>query len=131
MKIRSLLLAILSFQSLLAQTTQIPEKITQHVKSRVEEGFNPGISIAYIEDGEPVFFNYGKTEKNTGNLVDEHSVYEIGSISKVFTTILLADEVLKGRMQLSDPVSKYLPKTVKMPSKDGKNITLMDLATHS
>jgi D-alanyl-D-alanine-carboxypeptidase/D-alanyl-D-alanine-endopeptidase len=58
------------------------------------------------------------------------SVYEIGSISKVFTSLLLMDMVQHGEVKLDDPVSKYLPKTVHMPARNGKEITLLDLAMH-
>jgi D-alanyl-D-alanine-carboxypeptidase/D-alanyl-D-alanine-endopeptidase len=58
------------------------------------------------------------------------AVYEIGSITKVFTAVLLADMVERGEVALADPVAKYLPKTVKVPERGGKQITLLDLATH-
>ena len=58
------------------------------------------------------------------------SVYEIGSNSKVFTSLLLMDMVQRGEVKLDDPVSKYLPKTVHMPARNGKEITLLDLAMH-
>jgi CubicO group peptidase (beta-lactamase class C family) len=58
------------------------------------------------------------------------SLYEIGSISKVFTSLLLMDMVQRGEVKLDDPVSKYLPKTVHMPERNGKEITLLDLAMH-
>jgi D-alanyl-D-alanine-carboxypeptidase/D-alanyl-D-alanine-endopeptidase len=58
------------------------------------------------------------------------AVYEIGSITKVFTAVLLADMVERGEVALEDPVAKYLPKTVKVPERGGKQITLLDLVTH-
>ena len=61
---------------------------------------------------------------------DGDTVFEIGSISKVFTSLLLADMVVKGEVTLSDPISKYLPATVHVPTRNGKQITLLDLATH-
>jgi CubicO group peptidase (beta-lactamase class C family) len=58
-------------------------------------------------------------------------VFEIGSITKVFTASLLADMVAKGEVRLDDPVAKYLPTSVRVPSHNGKQITLIDLATQS
>lgn len=63
--------------------------------------------------------------------LDGSSVFEIGSASKVFTCVALADMVKKGEVKLEDPVAKYLPKSVRMPSRGGKEITLADLATHT
>ncbi len=60
----------------------------------------------------------------------EEAVYEIGSITKVFTAVLLAEMVERGEVALADPVAKYLPKTVKVPERGGRQITLLDLATH-
>ena len=58
-------------------------------------------------------------------------VFEIGSITKVFTASLLADMVARREVRLDDPVAKYLPTTVRMPSRTGRQITLVDLATQS
>src|SRR4051812_23260465 len=63
--------------------------------------------------------------------VDGNSVFEIGSASKVFTCLALAEMVKKGEVKLEDPVAKYLPKSVRIPSRGGKEITLADLATHT
>lgn len=58
-------------------------------------------------------------------------VFEIGSITKVFTTAILADMVTRGQVHLDDPVAQLLPATVKVPSRNGRRITLLDLATQS
>lgn len=71
-------------------------------------------------------YNDKKNSKPNGN-----TIYEIGSISKVFTTLLLADMVQKKQVNLDDPISKYLPASVKVPVIKGKPITLLHLATHS
>jgi D-alanyl-D-alanine-carboxypeptidase/D-alanyl-D-alanine-endopeptidase len=126
-----ILLILASFQFNHAQDIEIPTDIKEHIKARVDEGINPSISLAYLQDDKVAYFNYGSTALKEGEAVDEHTVYEIGSISKVFTTILLADEVLKERMKLSDPISNYLPESVTVPSRNGKQITLKDLATHT
>ena len=89
-----LALSFLAFSSI--SFAQVSEEVKKNIKERVETGNNVSITVGFI-DGEKVdFFSYGKTSLENGTLVNENSVYEIGSISKVFTTILLADEVLKG-----------------------------------
>ncbi len=52
-------------------------------------------------------------------------------MTKVFTSLVLADMVQRGEVALSDPASKYLPKTVQMPTRNEREITLLDLATHT
>lgn len=63
--------------------------------------------------------------------LDGNTVFEIGSITKVFTASVLADMVAKGEVRLDDPVAKFLPASVRVPSRNGTQITLIDLATQS
>src|SRR5438093_1240971 len=76
-------------------------------------------------------FNAGKLDNGTDREVNGDTVFFIGSASKTFTTLLLEDMVERGKMKLDDPVAKYLPKFVNMPTRGGKEITLLDLATHT
>lgn len=63
--------------------------------------------------------------------VDSTGVFEIGSITKVFTTSILEDMVERGEVKLDDPVAKYLPRSVRVPARGERQITLLDLATQS
>jgi CubicO group peptidase (beta-lactamase class C family) len=74
---------------------------------------------------------YGRSDSADDRPLDGDTVFEIGSITKVFTALLLADMTVKGEVALDDPVAKYLPATVTVPSRNGKQITLLDLATYS
>jgi CubicO group peptidase (beta-lactamase class C family) len=58
------------------------------------------------------------------------TIFEIGSITKVFTALLLADMVQRGEVALTDPVAKYLPAAMRVPERGGRQITLEDLAMH-
>jgi CubicO group peptidase (beta-lactamase class C family) len=109
----------------------ISQTVKEHIKARVDNGLNMSIAVGLIDSDNVEFYNYGKSALENGFDVDEHSVYEIGSITKVFTSILLAEKVLQGDMKLSDPIAKYLPNNVKVPSRNSREITLKDLATHS
>jgi len=62
--------------------------------------------------------------------VKPDSLFQIGSVTKVFTALLLADMAQRGEVALGDPVSKYLPEGVKVPQRGPRPITLEDLATH-
>jgi serine-type D-Ala-D-Ala carboxypeptidase/endopeptidase len=89
-----------------------------------------GIVVGVIDPAGRRVVAYGKTAKD-GKPVDADTVFEIGSVTKVFTSLLLADMVRRGEAALTDPVSKYLPPNVKMAERGGKKITLIDLATHT
>lgn len=60
---------------------------------------------------------------------DGATLFEIGSISKVFTALILADMANKGEVALDDPAEKYLPEGARMPER-GRKITLRDLSMH-
>ena len=59
---------------------------------------------------------------------DGDTLFEIGSVTKVFTALLLADMALDGTVALDDPVAKYLPEGATMPTRSGKDITLRQLS---
>jgi CubicO group peptidase (beta-lactamase class C family) len=74
---------------------------------------------------------YGALDAGDPRRVDGDTLFEIGSISKTFIALALQDMALKGEVALDDPVAKYLPPDVKVPSRNGKPITLRQLATHT
>jgi len=76
-------------------------------------------------------FSAGKLDNGTDRDVNGDTVFFIGSVSKTFTALLLQDAVEREEMKLDDPVAKYLPTSIKMPTHGGKEITLLDLATHA
>jgi serine-type D-Ala-D-Ala carboxypeptidase/endopeptidase len=90
-----------------------------------------GIVVGVIEPAGRRVVAYGNLDAKGNRPVDGDTIFEIGSATKVFTSLLLADAVQRGEVALSDPVSKYLPGNVKMPERDGRKITLQDLATHT
>jgi serine-type D-Ala-D-Ala carboxypeptidase/endopeptidase len=90
-----------------------------------------GIVVGVIEPGgRRRIVSYGSVDKG-GAPVNGETIFEIGSVTKVFTSLLLADMAQRGEVRLDDPVAKYLPAAVKMPERGGKQITLVDLATHT
>lgn len=98
------------------------------VAERVSSGRAVGLVVATLERGRTKVFTAG--ESGTGGVaLDVNTVFEIGSITKVFTSALLADMAARGEVRLEDPIAKYLPASVRVPTRDGKEITLLDLST--
>ena len=96
----------------------------------VEDGATPGIVLGILEaDGSTRILHAGSAGPGTRPL-GPRTVFEIGSINKTFTGTILADMVARGEVKLDDPVQKYLPAGVTVPSRNGRQITLLDLATH-
>jgi CubicO group peptidase (beta-lactamase class C family) len=107
---------------------------TDSIKTFLHDNFdhkNVGMVIGIVDERGNRFFSAGSMDNGTDQEPNGETVFEIGSVSKTFTTLLLQDMVERKDMALDDPVSKYLPETVKMPAYNGKEITLLDLATHT
>jgi serine-type D-Ala-D-Ala carboxypeptidase/endopeptidase len=108
------------------------DKLESALKTHVTaETKGVGLFVGVINGSQREFISVGRPDKTSTRTLDENSLYEIGSISKTFTGILLADMVLKGEVKLDDSAAKYLPKGITLPTRDGKQITLLNLATHS
>jgi D-alanyl-D-alanine-carboxypeptidase/D-alanyl-D-alanine-endopeptidase len=90
-----------------------------------------GIVIGVIGPEGRRVIAYGNLEKGDPRPLNGDTVFEIGSETKVFTSLLLADMVQRGQVKMDDPAQQYLPATVKMPERNGRAITLVDLATHT
>jgi serine-type D-Ala-D-Ala carboxypeptidase/endopeptidase len=102
--------------------------VDQLVQPAIDSGTAAGIVVAVIEGGKTQVFGYGKGAG--GRVPDATSVFEIGSVTKTFTTTALAEMVQRKMVALEDPVRKYLPPDAVPPGKDGdKEIRLIDLAT--
>src|SRR5262249_5694080 len=77
--------------------------------------------------------SFGLADRRNFQAATVHTLYRIGSITKVFTTTLLAMLRDRGAVRLDDPVANYLPSEVKLPTdpRGAPAITLRHLATHS
>ncbi len=87
-----------------------------------------GMIAVVVDDGGAHTTTYGGSGA-AGVALDRDTVFEIGSITKVMTALLLADMVARGEVAFDDPVAKYLPPSVTLHER-GRPITLLDLATH-
>ena len=107
-------------------------EIRQILVNRIDvEQRGVGIVVGVVDAHGRRIVAYGKSERSDPRPLDAQTIFEIGSMTKVFTSLLLADMVQKGEVKLDNPVAKYLPATVTMPQRGGKQITLVDLATHT
>jgi D-alanyl-D-alanine-carboxypeptidase/D-alanyl-D-alanine-endopeptidase len=90
-----------------------------------------GIIAGVIDAKGRRIITHGSLAAGDTRPLDGETVFEIGSITKVFTALLLADMVRRNEVALSDPVTKYLPAEAKIPERNGRAITLEDLASHT
>jgi CubicO group peptidase (beta-lactamase class C family) len=109
----------------------LQEKIDPWAQPMIDDGIAVGLVVGILRDGEQQIIAYGETEKDSGKKPTGQTVYEIGSATKAFTGVLLADMVRRGEVKLEDPLQKILPANVKAPVADDKPITLEHVATHA
>jgi CubicO group peptidase (beta-lactamase class C family) len=128
----SIILLFSSVTKTYAQSEPDDAFVRNILQERVDKSRrNVGIVVGLVSSKGTRVISYGRPALDSRAELNGDTVFEIGSITKVFTSILLADMVARGEVSLNDPVSKYLPKTVKVPARSGREITLLDLATHT
>ncbi|WP_316811054.1 serine hydrolase domain-containing protein [Pedobacter heparinus] len=102
------------------------------VRPYIQKGNTCGLVLALIHNGHVRKYSYGSVNKKVKQLPDaEYTIFEIGSITKTFTSLILAEEVVAGRMKLTDPINLYLPDSIPALSVQGTPITLQNLANHT
>jgi CubicO group peptidase (beta-lactamase class C family) len=122
--VRSFLTPFLCISLLLAKPIAVAQTVDEQeipkiLKDAVDSRRTVGIVVGIIDAGGSKVFSYGKTGKTDAD-VNGNSVFEIGSVSKTFTATLLADMAERAEVSLNDPITKYLPGTVKVPTRGGK-----------
>lgn len=103
----------------------LPDRVYKAAQERVEAGEYPVLVVGYVDGDKSEVDAFGKLVD--GKAPDANTVFEIGSITKTFTATLLALDAQSGDLKLDEPVAALLP-GFKIPTRDGKQISLLDLA---
>jgi len=115
-----------------AEHDALQELVSTQIRPLIEAEVIPGCAVGVWQDGEARFFGFGGTNADgTGDAPDEHTLYEIGSITKVFTATLLAEMAQTGEVSLDAPIASCYPEDHRVPQLDDKPILLWHLATHA
>jgi D-alanyl-D-alanine-carboxypeptidase/D-alanyl-D-alanine-endopeptidase len=93
-------------------------------------GRHVGVVVGVLRDGQIWVMGSGTAGPGGPSPPAANTIFEIGSVTKVFTATLLAAMVEDGLLGLDDPLQRYLPAGVDLPVR-GRPITLADLATHT
>ena len=89
-----------------------------------------GISIGFIDNEKEYFFNYGKISRKSDLKVNENTIYEIGSITKLFTANLIVQAQDEGKLKIDDFIDNYLPNEYVLSEKIKGKLKISDLASH-
>ena len=123
---RVLILLIIS-QSTYGQTAA--KKIDSICQSISKQNPEVGISVGFLDNGKEYFLNYGNLSRESKQPVNEKTIYEIGSITKLFTGNLIAQASIEGKLKVDDFIDGYLP-DYKLSKELQNKIKISDLASH-
>ena len=109
---------------------RIPESIKQNIRTRIDNGENKNIIIGIVDEKGKQYYSYGYVSDKAKVAPKKYTLYEIGSVSKVFTGLALAMAATEGKLKLDDPLNAHLPEGVKLKDYEGKPILLKHLSNH-
>lgn len=112
--------------SLYAQTGLLPETVRKTVREGILAGRYQSLVFALVDGEKSEILSFGSLPEH--RQPNGETIYEIGSVTKTFTATLLAEAVLSNRLQLDAPIQSLLP-DFKIPIRDGRQITLAEIAT--
>lgn len=126
--ISSVIILLVSVQFVLGQSRA--EKIDSISQAIHHKNPEVGISIGFIDHGKEYFFNYGTISWENKLEVNEHTIYEIGSVTKLLTGNLLAQAQDEGKLKIDEFIDNYLPKEYILSDDVKGKLKISDLASH-
>lgn len=126
-------LALIAVQCSLAQNTPafVKDSLDHYVERALRDWKIPGISVCIVKDGKPVLMKgYGVRAWGSGDKVDEHTLFMIGSNTKAFTATALAMLDADKKLSLDDAVQKWLPDFTLYDPWVAKHALIRDLLCH-
>ena len=109
----------------------LSSQVKSFILDQIVNKSKAAVVIGFVNPNGTRIFSFGNVSIAHNIPVNENTLFNIGSITKTFTTLLLADMVKQGLVNLTDPIENYLPSSVKVPEFNGQKITLEHLATHT
>jgi D-alanyl-D-alanine-carboxypeptidase/D-alanyl-D-alanine-endopeptidase len=110
---------------------KLPADIEKETQKRIELGYHLGTVIGIIDKAGTRYYGFGQKSLSDDATPDENSIFEIGSVTKTFTSSLLSDLNQKGEIRIQDSIQTYLPVFKNVLAKNNKIITLENLSTHT
>lgn len=111
--------------------TELDKKTDSLAQAFISRNNTASLAVGVLENGNYHYYGYGEKTRGGNDAPTEYTLYEIGSISKTFTGILLAWFVQQQKLKLDDPINKFLPDSIPELSFNGKPVTLASLSNHS
>lgn len=131
MKKLFLLFILFTYTHSLVNAQNIDSKVQHAANTFMASGPRVGLSVGIIKNNQVYQYHFGSTQKNTNDTPTDQTIYEVGSVTKTFISLLLAQAVIEKRVNLSDDIRKYLHGNYPNLQYHGKPIQLVHLANLS
>lgn len=112
-----------------AEDDDVSAIVTQHLRQALPEASPGGLAVAVRHAGRTSFFNFGLADAAAKRPVTSDSLFNLGSVGKVFDTALIADAARRQELSLDDPVAKYVAEL--QQGGDIRRVTLRQLASYT
>jgi len=113
------------------QPDSIDSIVNETVSTFTHDPHHTGLSIGILKNGVRHTYNFGSTDRSVQKLPNDHTIYELASVTKTYTGILLAQAILDGKVALDDKVQKYLNGDYSNLSRGGVPVKIVHLANHT
>lgn len=127
---KNLLFLFFIFISIFCSAQNNRKAIDNIVQEELKAFPEVGVVIGISKGSKTEYYAYGKQSKESKEKMDSLTVFEIGSATKTFTSLLLAQEIAKGNIGAFDFIDTYLPSGIRLNCEVRKKVLLTDLATH-
>ncbi|MET3535025.1 serine hydrolase domain-containing protein [Chryseobacterium limigenitum] len=118
-------------QQSLKENINLKSVVDNAAQKMVQKPLINAVSIGIVYQGQEYIGHYGELEKGKANLPTNQTIYEIGSLSKTFTGTLVAKAVLDKKINLEDPVQKYLSEDYPNLKFNNHPVRIKDLVSHT
>jgi serine-type D-Ala-D-Ala carboxypeptidase/endopeptidase len=113
------------------RASSLSQNAEKSFKPLVQREWATGIVLGIVDERGAHTFGFGRKGAAAPQPPDGDTVFEIGSVTKVLTGILLAEMVERGELRLEDPINQFLPNGIGKLEGANREIRLVDLATHT
>jgi CubicO group peptidase (beta-lactamase class C family) len=104
-------------------------RIAAHLQPLIDNELASSIVVGILDEGKREIYGFGKGPG--GKPPTGATLFELGSVTKVYTGLLLADAIQRREVSLDMPVAELLPTGVTVPTRDKLHVTLKHLVLHS